>query len=491
MAERTYTAEQAVRDPSFRSFVSDSRTRARADLTDVAFATAGSIYNTKNDPGVAMAWRQAGSNISSVLQERWFRKEFEGFNDQYLMPYVERLRTLDSSIVERFGMLDSTGQIMNPDGTFAAVPIENHENLKKQWLAANVQELARATDDLMNASAKYGNGNPLIDQRMNQIMASHAEVIGQLTNPAQFLAGETAQAKLESEQQRPGLVASQAELAEAQAWRLRNEPFTEAGAADREAMFKNPQLFRDKMGARHTMSLMTSGQDPWSKPYRDAVEAEYVQAMINRAMTDKKFGAKVGIDEAGNIVDEEKMRAQLAPKAEEIFVKGTIRAIDNIYPNDPGMEDEIRRNPQYSKYLPSAEKEKTRKPVAIPMALSRSEQKTKRKEIEQVGYDAINEALRSGAIPRNLPRREITERAAKVAEDAISNSIDFDPNNPETMALADKLAQQALDTVTANWLTYSALGREYLGKPTLGEQVGGILEESIAAVKKKKVGLGL
>ena len=500
MAQQAYSAEDAIRDPAFRSRVTDDRTRARADLTDIGFATAGSIYNSKNDPNVSQAWRQAGANISGVLQERWFRKEFEGFSDQYLMPYVERLRNLDGSLVERFGTLDTMGQVMQPDGT--AVKLDPNspesEQLKKQWLAANVQELARATDDLMNAAMKYGNGNPLIDQRLNQIMASHSEVIGQITNPAQFMQGQQSQADLEKTRSEAGKIQGEEVEARAHAgyWNRMPNDGSGSGSSQEQMFMSNPQYYRDKLGARATVSLLASGKDPWSEPYRIKVENEHRSAIVQKAVEEHskgnaKYGNKVGVDANGNIVEPDKMDQQLKAKGDVIWKKGVINSIDAIFPNDPGMEDEIRRHPQFSQYLPKeGEKpQEEKREVTVPKVLTRSEAKTKRKEFEQVGYQAIDDAFRKG-------KAKNEEEAAQIALQAIDEYVTADEENPQAVEQATKLAQEALGNVTANWTKYSEVGRGVVGKPSLGERIEGILSEGMesarkAAPKSSKTGLGL
>jgi len=483
------------RDPAYRSRISDDRTRARADLTDIGFATAGSVYNSKNDPNVAAAWGKAGSNISSVLQERWFRKEFEGFNDMYLMPYVESLRGMDGDLVEKFGMLDTTGQIMNPDGTMTKLDPNSPEaeDIKKKWLSASVQGLARSTDDLMNAALKYGNGNPLIDVRLNQIMQSHTEVIGQITNPQQFMQGQMDEAKLRSEQQQPGLLSAQTKDTLAHARYMDRMPQAADGGSGprRDPKGQSPEAYKRDWGVVDTASLMASGQDPWSQPYLVKEENRArndIIASARKAHVDGKKGVteKTGIGPDGSIVNQETFDRLIAEQAGDIKLKGTIGAARALFPGDEGMETEMRRRyPEYYKTEEVAEVG-TGPKVHIAKAQTRTQLKTSRSEVEDIGYKAIDKAFKDGTLTKESSNEEI----ASVAGEAIDAAVTADESNPEATQQATKLAQDAWEEVSANWTEYSQVGREVTGKLSIGDRLEGIIEDTGSKVKKGKRAAG-
>lgn len=477
--EVSVTAEEAIRHPAFRARITDDLVRGQADLIDIGFATAGSLYNAKNDPNISAAWRGAGANITSILQERWFRKEFESFSDMHLAPYGEKIKALDSQMVERFGMLDTMGQVQNPDGTFANIDPNSPEAemLKKNWLAAGVQEMSSATNELFDAAAKYGNGNPLIDMRMNQIVGSHAEVIGALTNPQQLLAGQQAQLGLLTERQRPALVKGQAHEAEEHAKLLaRTDPNLRAGSERTDPMGISPLEYMQKFGEDEAISLLASGRVPWAQEYlisaREQVEQEEIsKATSAHAAGVKGVAEKTGIGPDGTVIDEDKFDRLIASRAETIKRKGIHTAARNLF---PGQEERVEGSLQklYGNKYESPIQEQVEIPsekIRVESVLSRTRQKQLRSDLEDVGYRAVEQAARRGEINSE-------EDAARVALEAIDQVLEVDETNAKAYEQAIKIGNEAVASVSAGYLERSPTAREALGKPTLGERVGSIIE---------------
>jgi len=144
-----------------------------------------------------------------------------------------------------------------------------------------------------------------------------------------------------------------------------------------------------------------------------------------------------------------------------------------------------RRYPEYYKTEEAVEVG-TGPKVHIAKAQTRTQLKTSRSEVEDIGYKAIDKAFKDGTLTKESSNEEI----ASVAGEAIDAAVTADESNPEATQQATKLAQDAWEEVSANWTEYSQVGREVTGKLSIGDRLEGIIEDTGSKVKKGKRAAG-
>jgi len=473
-------------DPAYRGRVQDPNLKGALDFTDIGFAAAGSAFGG-GDPNAAAAWRQAGQNITGVLQERWFRKEFESFNDQYLQPYVEHVQSVGNSIVEKFGQADS-GTIMGPDGTSVQVDPNTTQvaRMKSNWLAAHVGEISKATDSLLQKASKYGSGNPLIAARVNDILQAHTEQISMLTNPAQLIAGEQGfaktgliQAESGTEIKKPGLIEAQTKDTLAHARYMDRMPQDSSGS-ESKALFNDPIRYLDQNGVDATIGFMGAANNQWMTQLRAQEQAKIEQDIREKAIKDRKFGTKAGFsyDEKGSLIDtpsdEKKFSAMIESRNDEALQKATLSAAKVIFNGRPEVMRTLASRSEYSQWM---DKEEIEAPAeALIQGIMTDDEVDDLVESNgPVLIQEIDKAFRTGQIKTE---KEVMEYARKIIEENTTHA-----GTLAARRQAKEAGQKLLEYVGANWGN-SPTARKVTGTPTLFEKIEKTTKKAMSGARK-------
>lgn len=460
-----------AQDPAMRSRMSPGAA-GQANIIDIGFAQAGVAFGG-GDPNVGAAWRQAGQNITGILQQRWFQKEYETFEQQALQPMVERVRGIGDSLVEKFGQLDS-GQLVAPDGTVQQINPESVDvaRMKQTLLSTHINEMAKATDDLFAAAGKYGAGNPFITQRVFDIMQSTATTVNALTNPA-VAKQEQEFAKLEGMGAATDLKGAQAEQARAQAELFkRTDPNLRAGS-EKDDSALNASQYLQKYGVEETLTYMMQGQAGWMQPYRDQQMAVKQAEISEDAMKDPKLGARVGVtyDKKGQpqtAPDPELVKVVADESKVEVMEKAAAVAANSLFSGNPQVQDYIRTRPNLSQWLEEvgAAKEK-------PKFTGRATEADIRTKAKEDWQDTILPGMEAAIQQGNIhSKAQIAEWLRDKVEQHVKETIGDDP---VSRATAQKLGDELLRIAKTKW-SDSELAKELTGEFSWferGQRLGG------------------
>lgn len=481
-----------AQDPRMRGLVTDPAAQREMDLTDIMYASAGKVFGG-GDPNVAAAWQQRGRNITSILQERWFQKEMETFEQQALNPAQQKLKSLEDSLVEQFGRIDS-GQLMGADG--AVQPINPNSTdaarIKQQLLYTHTHEMGRIMDEVFQSASRYGTGNPLIANRLLDIMSAASDGVGAVINPVM---AESQKAFMELDQMRAGtgLIEAQTDQARAAAEYSRAAAKGTAEKSDDQLSFRD---LTDKYGLESTVGKALEGKVPALEPFRAQEAARMEQDISAYAMSgkDPAFSARMGIsfDDKGNPAsppNPEAVKTEAQSRNVEIMERATREAFRSWYGGDSPDDHAVRS------WVENRFKKLDQKPLAAPaakytgLATSGSVAKQAREAwegnesspgIKKILTDAVaNGEIRS---PEDIP-----QWALKQAEEVASSKVSTE--DPQSRETAKKLGEKILAIISDEWKDIPLL-KERFNAYTTVERVGkGIWENPATRWARSGVGL--
>lgn len=449
------------RDPRFRQEMANSPDVDRLNRIDLGFAQAGAMFG--GDPASAAAWQQYGQSITGVMQQRWFQKEFESFESQYLQPYTEQIRGIDNSLTEKFGQIDN-GTV--PDGSATPINPDSIQaaRLKSNLLAAHTGAMAKATDDLLHATTKYGSGNPIIAQRIQSIMEAHTQQIGQLTNPQQLIAGEKGFADIATAQEEPAVKRAEADERKAHAWSLRHPQETSSGA-EWDALMNDPMRYKERFGAKDTLQhlMTTTGGRSWMASDYDGAMASIKSTMIDRAQADTKFAESVGGIVNGQPANEVKFNAELERRSSQAMAMAATAFIKRT--GDPELIQALKDNPTTAQYW--KDDGETPPEEIVPQVKGLLSMSEEDEQADNFGKNIIRELEEEASAGNITTEAALIETAKGKIAGRLTTS-----KNPGARRQAKILERKALKYVADNWRNDSATLRRVLGKPDVPDILG-------------------
>ena len=481
-----------AQDPRLRGLVTDPEAQRSMDLTDIMYASAGKIFGG-GDQAIAGAWQQRGRNITSVLQERWFQKEMETFEQQALNPAQQRLKGLEDSLMEQIGRIDS-GQLMSPDGTVQAINPNSTDaaRIKQQLLYTHTHEMGRVMDEVFQSATRYGTGNPLIANRLLDIMSAATDGVSAVVNPAM---AESNKAFMELDRMQAGIGLTEAQTDQARA----AAEYSRAAAKGTTEKDDKQLSFRDlvgKYGIESTTAKALEGKVPALEPFRAQEQARMEADIKKFAMSgkDPEFSAQMGVafDEDGNPVspvNEDSIKREATTRNVEIMERATKEAFKSWYGGDT-EEDFLVRGWTENRF-----KHLDQSPVNAPspkwsgLATKGSTASTARAVWEgdksQPGLKKrLEEAVAKGKIrsPEDIPAWA-AEQAEAAAQTLISTE---DPQSRET---AKAVGEKILAIVSEEWKDIPLLKERFNAYSTRERVQRGIWESGPSKWARSGVGL--
>lgn len=168
-----------------------------SDMIKAGFGFLGSAFAEEfNDPNLAAPFQEMGVNISSTLQDRWFRKEYEDFVSMSGEAYKKRLGDLNKKVSNQFDMLNRGVYVDESGVTQKLDPTSDKASLIKENLyRSSILETSAATQEYMTAAAKYNN-NPYVNKEVANILMQQSQDIQQLIGPSIATAQEGERQKM-------------------------------------------------------------------------------------------------------------------------------------------------------------------------------------------------------------------------------------------------------------------------------------------------------
>lgn len=454
-------AQANAQDPAYRQFLAqgDPDKAGMLNFMDIGYAQAGATFGG-GDPNVAAAWRRAGQNITGVLQQRWFQKEYETFEQQALQPLVQRLRGIDDSLVEKFGQIDA-GQLVAPDGSVQVIDPNSIDamRMKQSLLYTHTHEVSRGVDDLFAAAGKYGAGNPLITQRIHEIMGSTATTINALTSPA--VAKQEQDISTVSETQaRTGLLNAQAGLAR------RTDPNLRSGSEEADKIFKDPMGFLAARGPGPTASFIASGSAPFAETLYQQQYAKIEAEISENAMVDPGLGQRVGVQfdpktkkpVEGSAPDPALVKQVAMEQKSRAAEMAAVEAANTLFEGDEGYRQTVLGRESLTRWMPGAEEPKPAAAKAISGKLAAGTiRETAKATWKDKVMPAFEQALSSGEIKS---KKDIATWIRDNVDQIVSDSSERDPTSRAT---AKEIAKAVIEYGSRHW-TDSELAREITGE---------------------------
>lgn len=454
-----------AQSPAMRASM-DPRTAAQADIIDIGFAQAGRIFGG-GDPNVAAAYRQTGQNITGILQQRWFQKEYENFDEQALQPLAQKVMGIQDSLVEKFGQLDA-GQL--PDGSGPINPDSfDSAKMKQRLLYTHIHEANKAVQELFAAAAKYGSGNPFITQRVLDIVSSTSTTVSSLTDPS-MAKREQEFSGLEKTQAETGLLGAQTEEAQERAALLKRTDPNLKGQVKDEAI--NAEQYLKKYGPGEALTYMLQGQAGWMQPYREQEMAK-MQAQISEDAMDPKnkaLAARLGVTFDKNGVpqsapDPAAVEAAANEKKVEVMEKAAVEAAKSLYADYPEVANYIKSRPNLAQWLEGEVEAAKAKPIFTGRATEADIRTKAQQDWENEIKPGLDQAIQQGDINN---KTQIAEWLRDKVEQYISETVGTDPTSRDT---AKKLGDEILRISKKKW-TESDLARELTGEFSWFERGG-------------------
>lgn len=450
------SAMEAPSEAEQRSAMPDNM-RQRMEASEY-LAAAGDQYagGTKNQTQML--------RIHAVMQERWFKKEFEGFEEQHLNNYNQKLQQIDQSLTEKFGQIDA-GTYVGPDGKAMSIDPNTvmASRLKANLLGAHTQEIARVTDNLMHEGGRYGNGNPLIAKRLSDINAAHVQGISQLVNPERFLKGEKGLADIGVVQaQRKGLL-SEASLRDRTDPNLRNAGDTKA-EFDQDAAI--PSVFLRKHGSDDTISYMATPGNAWTGVEYATRLASIEGTMRAQATQDKDYAKSIGVVN-GEVVDKEAYAAAMNSKKSEAKALAMWEFLDTGFAGNEQFRADMRSKPELARWEPHHGGTPAPARTSVLPSIKRTLGEKDLAEYRTKAEDGLQEELETIAGNGSSHSKQTILQAGNKW---IDENVQPESGDPKAVAQANSLRKTLSNYLGKNW-DHSHRVRRVTRKPNFEDTV--------------------
>ncbi len=153
-------------------------------LMRASFGILGQAFAQEFGAPAGQAIVETGDRLTRSMQMRWWQKEQEDFKTMHMQDYTTRTKELSSRLKDQMSALDKgilvdeAGNVTNIDPTS-----EQANRMRDDLLKTSILSLQELDTEYMNSAEKY-RSNPLINNSIQNLMASRSQMIAELTGPS-------------------------------------------------------------------------------------------------------------------------------------------------------------------------------------------------------------------------------------------------------------------------------------------------------------------